>query len=275
MNTIISNYNQDNNNLNLLSELKNFNFVINNIGFKKDRKSNDPAISNIMTTLKEIPSISNKEILYDEKFVEYFYNIVWDLIQKLGIATQNFYLFVPDIVNELNRITMDNYVLYDCHSTDNYNCGRAMIIIDKYPSKLLIFNTDETGHMDVNTQLLYTLPCSKTNHGQEININDINNYFPQYGNRIKKEINTITILRKVKLYILNDKLKIILPEANIVLTLDRNYPFSSPSGTYKDMTISEIDLDWSETNTLIGIINKLLNKNVPKHIEFLCYLLDF
>lgn len=274
MDDIVFQYNNNKNYDEFLLQLSKFRFSLENMEFKKDRYFDDPVIQKTINILKSIPSIQNKEILYDSSFIKYFYDIFWNLIQRLGIGTQNFYVFIPIIVNELNRITVDNYVVYDCHSTDNYNCGRAMIIIDKSPSRLLIFNTDETGHMDVNTQLLYTSDCKSVN-GQEISLNEISLYFPKYYGRIKKEISMIIKKYKVKLRISNGVLKILIPDVFISLTLDSEYPFSSPSGTFKDMTISEIDLNWSDRNTLLNVINTLLNKKIPRHIEFLCYLLDF
>lgn len=281
---IITNYNLTNNNISFINELKNFRFQINNLGFKVIRDpldSNDP-VNSVIKNLREIPTINDKEILYNDEFVKYFYEIFWDLIQKLGIATQNFYIFIDIIVFELNRITTPNYIIADCHSTDYYNCGRAMTIINKYLSKLLLFNTDEKGYMDANTQILYLDRCM-INAEKPISIEEVKKYFFKYGNRIIKEILLLSKDFTVKLFI-NNQLTIRLTnkennniKISFILPLD--YPNVSPSGTFNDLTISDVDLNWSNRESLLNVVHRLMykynNKKFPKHIKFLCYLLLF
>ena len=275
MKQIIESYNKNKDDSLFLSKLEHFIFPLKIVGFKLNR-NNLPVISE----LKDIPPIDNKKILYNEKFIEYFYRIFWELIRKLGVATQNFYSFVEDIVFEINRITTKDYVLYDCHSTDNYNCGRAMIVLNKYPSQFLIFNTDDKGYIDEYTQYLY-MGCPKKDYKDgnlPINYDKFENRKKRVENEIKKlkkdfDIQVAQINNGIKLYLRRDKIL-------ITFTIPYNYPFEAPSGTFNDLSISDIDIDW-ELSSSLGlekIIDKLMtkynNNKFPKHRKILCYLLS-
>lgn len=148
MDIIILEYNKNGNIENFLTKLENFNYNLAKLEFKIDRNLDDSIMLSVLKELEKIPEIQNKEILYNERFIQAFYNIFWPLLSKLGVGTQNFYQFIEALIYELNRFTVKDYIIYDCHSTDKYNCGRAMSIIKK---GFLIYNTDEKGYMDINT----------------------------------------------------------------------------------------------------------------------------
>jgi len=283
---IISEYNLNGNVEEFLAKLENFSFYLGDLGFKKDREEDDFTLKFRIDELAKIPEIKDKEILNNERFIKNFYRIFWDLISKLGIATQNFYIFIDKIVYQLNRITLPNYVITDCHSTDNYNCGRAMTILEG-KSKFLIFNTDDKGYMDTYTQTLY-LGCDKLKKDKKspIKLENLEKYYGRISKRIEKEINILKKDFNVEAYENIDGIKLVLinktlPKILITLNLPLNYPFSGPSGTFKDLTISEIDIDWNERKSLKDIVYKLMYKYekglFPKHKEILCYLyiLDF
>lgn len=284
MEAIVSEYNRNENHEEFLNKLDKFSFFTNelvSLNFKMDRRTDDPTMNFVLKSLKKIPSIENKKILYNDRFINSFYRIFWDLLKKLGIGTQNFYDFIEKFVHELNRITVKDYVLYDCHSTDNYNCGRAMSIINKSPSQFLIYNTDDKGYMDTNTQKMY-LSCSSYQPKENLKDVDkkiIQNKYPKFSNRLIKEINSLKF--KIKMEDVKNGIKLYLKNGEILITffIPLDYPFSPPSGTFNDMTISEIDIDWNEKSSLKTIVDKLLSKYktnaFPKHKILLCYLLDF
>jgi len=283
MEPIVTEYNRNENDDEFLNKLDNFSFFTNeftSLKFKMDRKSDDPTMNFILKSLKKIPSIRNKKILYNDRFINSFYRIFWDLLKKLGIGTQNFYDFIEKFVNELNRITVKDYIIYDCHSTDNYNCGRAMSIINKSPSRFLVYNTDDKGYMDENTQKMYLSCLSDRN----VNLKDVDkkiiqNKYGKFSNRLIKEINSLKF--KIKMEDLTKGIKLYLKNDQNLITffIPLDYPFSPPSGTFNDMTISEIDIDWNEKSSLKTIVDKLILKyktnSFPKHKILLCYLLDF
>ena len=257
MNKIIEDYNLNGNDELFLEQLEAFSFPKYNLGFKKDRNLHD-----FDRFFKDIPSIENKNILYDERFIKSFYRIFWGLISNLGIATQNFYIFVPEILENLNRITVTDYVIYDCRSTDYYNCGRAMSIIDKYPSRFLIYNSDH-GYMDLNTQILYNQGCIKIEKDKK----------EVLSKRIMKEVALLQKHYSVKvygrsIYLKRDKYK-------ITLHLPKNYPFESPYGTFNGRTISEIDLDWKPEKTLLLLADKLIIKYEAKLMPILRLICDY
>lgn len=270
---IVEEYNKNEKKEEFLPGLNNFIPKQIQIGFKKERNLNDSVLSSFIEELKNIPTINDKKILYDEKFVKQFYRIFWKIISELAIGTQNFYDFIEPIINELNRITVKDYILYDCRSTDKYNCGRAMIEINKSPSKFLIFNTDEKGLMDVNTQLVYS--NYKCPEPKIIKIEEIEKYFPKFGKRIVKEISMLSKKYKVKIIEKNPIEILLRDEKNIItFSLPEDYPLSSPSGTFNGRTISEIDIDWDTSKNLLSIINNLIKKKFPKSFPILCeYLL--
>ena len=115
MNHIISDFNNSGNVETFLSRWKEFSFYLGdiNLGFKKDRSPDDPKLNLILKNLSQIQSIQNKEILYNPTFITNFYRIFWDLISKLGIATQNSYIFIPQLVSQMNRIILPDYVTTD------------------------------------------------------------------------------------------------------------------------------------------------------------------
>ena len=207
--------------------------------------------------------------------MDFFYRIFWELISKLGVATQNFYDFIDTIVLQLNRITRQDYIITDCHSTDKYNCGRAMMFLDNNSNnKFLIYNTDSKGFMDINTQLMYLGCDDKKLKPGNLNI------FGKTFKRIQKEILMLEKDFIVKIYENNDGVKLVLNRnKDIIITLNTpsNYPFESPSGTFNDLTISEIDLDWNIRQNLKNIVDNLVykynNNKFPKHKQILCYLL--
>ena len=267
MDNIVYEYNINLDDEIFLTKLENFSFSFKISGFKINRDYID------LNELSKIPSIKNKKILYNERFIKSFYRIFWELISKLGIATYNFYDFIDKIVYEMNRITLQDYVISDCHSTDKYNCGRAMMILEgNGKTKFIIFNSDN-GIMDINTQLLY-LGCEKNNLNEKTTIE---------SRRIVKEIQYLSKEFNVKVYQNGKDIKLVLvniinPKIVIKINLPEKYPFESPSGTFNDLTISEIDIDWSVEKKLKDIVDKLMykynNKLFPKHREILCYLLD-
>jgi hypothetical protein len=279
MDRIIFNYNENGDEEKFLKNLDNFSFFIESLKYKMDRERDDPIILFILKSLEKIPSIKNKKILYNENFVKSFYRIFWHLISKLAIGTQNFYDFIEQIIFQMNRITVKDYVIYDCHSTDKYNCGRAMSIINKYPSQILVYNTDNKGHMDTNTQEMY-LSCKNTHNKH--NIEDVDNkiiekHYGRFSKRVVKELSQMKEF-KIKMEEKTDGIKFYFLKNKDLITffLSNDYPLTSPSGTFNDMTISEIDLDWNENSSLRKIVDKLMSKNnFPKHINLLCYLLDF
>ena len=202
LSTYINEYNLDDDVTKFLSNLKKLSIDIdeskysktmrNQIGFKVDRDINDPTdpVNQFITKLSNIQPINkNHDILYNDTFIQYFYIIFWNIIQGLGISTQNFYQFIQPIIDNLNNITTDDYVIYDCRSTDNYNCGRAMDIINIYPSKFLIFNTDDQAYFDMNVQTLYL-----DHHINQDNnvINDLTGLYPRMHKRISKELSILS-----------------------------------------------------------------------------------
>lgn len=274
-------YNLNQNDEVFINQLENFTPSKINLGFKIVRKANDPDLNSFIQNLKEIPEIKNKNILYNENFVKQFYRIFWKTISELAIGTQNFYIFIEEIISELNRITTKDYIINDCRSTDNYNCGRAMIEIDLFPSKFLIFNSQD-GLMDINTQIFYSnykenlkKECLNKNDkiGNNIDKESILQIYGMYGKRILKEIvllekkfqvSTIKNQGLIELIIKNDK-------NFITFLLPLDYPIGPPSGTFNGRTISEIDIGegdkgnkgWRPSNNLNLIIEKLLNKKLP------------
>tara|TARA_R110002153_G_scaffold228659_1_gene381647 strand:+ start:209 stop:1111 length:903 start_codon:yes stop_codon:yes gene_type:complete len=295
MNNIISEFNKSGNTQNFLSQWKDFSFYLGDIhlGFKKDRSLDDPTLNLILKNLSKIPSIQNKDILDNSIFITNFYRIFWDLISKLGIATQNFYDFIPQLVFQMNRITIQDYVTTDCHSTDKYNCGRAMMILENHKSQFLIYNTDSKGFMDVNTQLLY-LNCNKVSprvsprsssssaSSSPREVIDLEKYYGRMSKRIQKEIimlkkdfevKVLENISGVKLVLVNKR---VIPKILITFDLPLDYPSAAPSGTFKDLTISEVDLDWSIQSNLKTVVDSLMykykNKLFPEHKELLCYL---
>lgn len=287
--SIISEFNKYGDEKVFLNKLEKFSFYMEDfkLGYKKDRELDDPVMKFIVNLLKKIPSIENKTILENERFIQSFYRIFWELISRLGVATQNFYMFVDDFVDETNRITRDGYVISDCHSTDNYNCGRAMIVLDppKNSSHILVFNSDSRGMMDENTINLY-LNCSKNIDLKNLQIKDLPKYYPKFHKRIEKEKNmlskdfTAEIYEKenngIKLVLFNKKPIKNGSKVMIMFDLPLDYPNSSPTGTFKDLTISQIDFDWSLESNLKIVVDKLINKYknslFPDHKEILCYL---
>ena len=286
MDIIVADYNQDSNKENFLLKMSNFNFKFpnNNLGFKITRDQNDALINYVIGELRKIPTIKNKEIVYNPEFISIFYKIIWDMISKLGIATQNFYDFIDHIVSELNRITVSNYVIPDCHSTDNYNCGRAMMVINQGPSRFLIFNSDK-GFIDSNTEMMY-LGCDvpdlqKLDLENPSDIQLITKYYSRMTNRIFKELEILKKEFEIDIYDNNPGIKLVLKDKInkiiITFTLPLEYPLEPPSGTFNDLTISEADLDWEPRYKLKNIVDRLLykhkNKLFPKHREILCYML--
>lgn len=278
MDSIIYDYNNDHNIENFLDSLSTFRFTLPLMQLKKHRNKDDKIINNVIMQLKNIPTVLDKDILYNDRFINIFYNIIWDLISKLGIATQNFYEFVPDIISEINRITTSDYFIYDCHSTDYYNCGRAMAVINNGLSRFLVFNSDR-GFMDLNTQTMY-LGCSPNTLVKVDDINIISNYYGRMTKRINKEIEMLNKYYTLDIYHDGKTITLFIKIGKnlIKLNIPTDYPLSPPSGTFNDLTISEAETDnWDPRNKLTMVVDKLLykyNNNLfPKHKEFLCYLL--
>lgn len=265
MDKIIEKYNYDNNYEDLLNSLKNFTFKEKIPGFKIERKLDDEYINIIIKNLEKIPEIKNKKILYDENFIKSFYKIFWNLLSRIAIATENFYIFLPFILYNLNRFTIEDYVINDCRSTDNYNCGRAMSIIKEGVSRFLIYNSIN-GQMDTKTQLLYLQGCNHLNEEEE-------EEGMNYSNRIIKEIE---LLKKEFIVELKGK-KILLKkgEYRISFILPKEYPRESPFGFFNGRSISEVDINWFPQRRLIDIANELIIKYESNLMPVLRIICDY
>jgi len=292
MDKIVSEYNKTADDKEFLTNLEKFSFFMNefnSLKYKMIREPNDPTMKFILKELEKIPKIKNGDILYNERFVKSFYRIFWDLLSKLGIGTQNFYDFIEALIYQLNRFTNKDYIIYDCHSTDKYNCGRAMSIINKHPSQFLIYNTDDKGYMDVNTQMNYMTCENLENRGKREKVDKkvIEKHYGRFAKRILKEIATFKEFQ-VKMEETNKGIMLYLSNSNEVKDIKEknlfrflipfDYPSSPPSGTFNDLTISEIDIDWKPNSSLREIIDRILTKQkrneFPKHKLLMCYLLD-
>ena len=245
----------------------NYPFIIrNDFGTKITRSFGDPLMNKFLNTLDQIPEIKHKNILYDSRFIESFYNIIWPMLQGLGYSTQNFYDFILSIVDIINRITTVNYIIYDCRSTDIYNCGRAMIPLDLPPSKFLVFNTDDNTQMDLNVQMSYI--TSNENPQcldlKEIDETQLKQYHPRYYKRILKEIKNLTSEYQIKIVEgVNILLKHKTLPIQISLALPSDYPNSAPSGIFNGLTISDVDTKkytWSPISNMKTIIDRLVTK---------------
>ncbi len=259
---------------------------INNVNYKiwgykvvRDDKDVDDPITQIFDRFNNIESIRDKEILYDERFIKYFYEILWGLLKKIGMATQNLHVYVPNFMKNINRITINNYMIDDCRSTHQYNCGRAMIVVDKNNSRLLIFNTDDKGNMDINVQMDYV--GASCNNLKQINIDDIVKYYGSKHKRILAEIRKLSQKYAISLYKIDRGIRIVATNGdNISFDLPLNYPNEPPSGTFNGLTISDVDIlsdgSWVPSTLLISIVNKIKNKgliSVPtkKTLDKICF----
>ncbi len=275
------------------------------IGTKVIRSANpkDP-INQILYSLEDLPEIQDTKILDNNKFIHLFYMIMWTWLKALGYSTQNLYKFIDHYVFNLNKMTRPDYVLYDCQSTDPYNCGRAMIEISTSSSnlppthvsknsKFLIFNTgaDEDA-MDQRVVNQY-LGLEESFEPTGIIPDMFNNH--KYKKRIVKEISKLVGLgdlsgtdkvgeyqtQTLKTGDPNFPTKIVMVgENNISFSFPLDYPFSNPIGSYNGLTISDADINWSCSDVgwnpscdLKGIIDHLDKKfgnkiYIPTKITF-------
>jgi len=279
---IITNYNITNDDTLFLYDLNEYSKKMKNekeyaykivelLGKKVLRKNkHDDKLNTIFRELRLLPHINNAEILYNSVFIELFYKIIWAMLKGFGYATENLYDYIDDFVNILNIITTDEYVIYNCYSTDKYNCGRAMIEIDNYPSKFLIFNTGSEDIMDQNIINKY-IGVYDDDHKKQIGINEISGFDKRIINRITKEIKNISSSYDVLLYQLDGEypleINISSENINISLKIGVNYPYSKPIGTFNERTISDIDIYdsckeklWSEKCNLKNLVDYLVTK---------------
>lgn len=263
----------------IANHVGNINYKIWGYKIVRDDQNVDDPITQVFNRFDDITPIYDKGILYDERFIKYFYEILWGLLKKIGMATENLHVYVPNFIKNINRITTDNYMIYDCRSTNQYNCGRAMIVVDKNNSRLLIFNTDDKGDMDINVQIDYVgASCEKL---EPLNIDDIVKYYGSKHKRILAEIRKLSQKYAISLYDMKDGIRIVATNGdNISFDLPLNYPNEPPSGTFNGLTISDVDIlsdgSWVPSTLLISIVNKIKNKgliSVPtkKTLDKICF----
>jgi hypothetical protein len=249
------------------------------LGTKIVRSMEDKSMQSILNYINQLSSIDHKKILDNIEFINTFYNILWPMLQGLGYSTQNIHQFIPSFVGGINKITRPGYIVYDCRSTDVYNCGRAMIpIIGKSKTKLLIFNTDDSSQMDPNIYLDFNSQRNEHNltehnlNKQTYNIGDwthisrIINENYKYPKRILKELEQLG--REYDVSIDTISLNITLNSINnnditFIIKFPEDYPHSPPSGIFNGLTISDVDnykYNWTPIKNLKIILKNILNK---------------
>jgi len=278
---IISQYNQNRNDDLFLRQLALFSerfkdprsysrTLVEKLGSKQTRTLGDP-ITSVFDSLYGLPGIENEKILNNPQFIEYFYSIFWTILKAIGYATQNLYDWVEEYIDILNGLTIPNYVIYDCRSTHPYNCGRAMISIEKGSSRFVVFNTGaDEDVMDQNVISDYLgntleIPFKSTSLSPDLFS------FYKKASRIYKELSRLE--SEYKIQVLETKnpaapVKVVMihrqDPIKIVLHFPTDYPYISPFGSYNGLTISDADI-------LVGCDLKTYNPrcNIKRIIDYL------
>ena len=273
---IIDDYNQDNNTTQFLESMNKLNITFSTFGLKeiRDLRNSEDPVNQIISKISSVPIIQNRNILYDERFVQQFYNIFWNIIRTMGLSTENFYEFVPSIISALNKFTTDDYFISDCRSTDNYNCGRAMIIIGLYPTRFLIFNTDSNAKMDPNTQMEYLKYIQGlcvnqlSNDPNTVSDNDFDSLEKSgLTGRLSKELQRLSDKYQISIKKEKHGWKVLLKNNtdSILFNIPTDYPQQPPSGIFNGLTISDTDINlgdtWFPSNNLTQIIDRLVDKS--------------
>lgn len=256
-----------------------------NITVKAERivDTNNP-VDLILHEMDRIPEIQNKNILENPKFIDLFYNIFWSFLMGIGFSTINLYDYIDKYIYNMNRITRDKYVIYDCRSTDLYNCGRAMLVIPRpdlfHPSKIVVFNTGADEDVMDQGVIDYYLGININFEETPIDINLIKRKYPRYGNRIYKELTRMNDydIQIIETGLSDAPLKVGFRHKNkditSFLSLPSDYPHKNPFGTYNGMSISDVDVNisctgesdkgWNPKCNLSTLLNYLENKYMIK-----------
>lgn len=88
------------------------------------------------------------DLIYDDKFIQLFFTVIWTTLRVTGIATQNISDFLDQITDIIRHITAPDYIIVHCDNPDRYYCGRALITIQHGKSRLLLFESDADGSMN-------------------------------------------------------------------------------------------------------------------------------
>ena len=242
--------------------------------------TNKKGLDSIYGAVNNYEEIRNKNILYEAKFIEIFYDIIWYLLMLTGFSTKNMGDCINKIVSIFNKFTIYNYFIIDCSFSPSrrYNCGRALIVIsndNKTLHKFLIFNTDKNANMDYKmitkwNHIKYTIKL--------ISPNDLDPKMPN-TTRIKKEYAKLS--NDMKMY-KNSSDQIVIFNNEYKFILEHNYPKrdrnSYPiSFFYKD---KEIDLtllipedadmsDFVMTYWMFDLINFFEKHNNIKNVYLL------
>ena len=275
---IINRFNLNNDNVQFIGNLNEFSQRMNNsktyarriqgnIGESggkvlRIRNFSDP-LDKIFHHLSELPAIRDKNILTDSRFIELFYKIFWAILQGFGLSTVNLHDYIDDFINILNFVTVPNYVLYDCRSTNLYNCGRAMIPLpipdNYYPSKFVIFNTGaDQDVMDQNViDSYYGIENPEFQVTSEDQIkNLINIYYSKYSKRIINELRKLNVynIQVLETGLPRTPLEIVFKHqtkpVTVSLKLPIDYPYSKPFGVFNGYSISDTDINMSCRNKI-------------------------
>ena len=120
-------------------------------------------VSIMRTSLDEIPSIEDKNILFTEDFLNVFNDILESILFINAFRIGNIGKYIQEFIESINNITISNYVISDCSNVNkdikskfsdkiseyDYNCGRAIMQINKENSRFLIFNTRDDALPDL------------------------------------------------------------------------------------------------------------------------------
>lgn len=157
--TIILSYNVNRDKNKFLDNLKLFSDELKKVQFrpiKKNIKDIDEKKFPLccIYEFKNIPEIKDKDILYENKFINIFQDILEKIIYMIAFYIENIGDFIDILVRFLNNITLKDYIIIDCSMLKkedySYNCGRAFIQIKKDKSRFLVFNTNDDATLDAN-----------------------------------------------------------------------------------------------------------------------------
>ena len=211
LNTGIQNYNKDHDDNKLITcvnqvattLIKNIGYVYSDLPSGSQKKSfneceDDDDMSSpscmIKNCLLYLQTKINGGILDNVKFIKELYRLLWEgLIKPTSLRMRNISTMIPFIVDSINKITRENYMIASCNPTtmglggnnvSEYVCGRAMYYNEDpiKNTKLIIFNTISDFDDDMDTSYFTSSILESLKGGS-----NMENYFSKkYTKYVKK-----------------------------------------------------------------------------------------
>jgi hypothetical protein len=236
-------------------------------GYKVQRVELNGKLLELWQPLLDTPRIKD-DIIYDDLFIERFFNIIWSILKETALATANMDALIPDIVRIIKNITRDDYIIVNCPGLNRYYCGRAFVTIAHGLSKLVLFDTvvpDDMNPVTISKYRGYDMRTYQETIPKIDQPSQSKRLMREFTN-LKKELDYVNQIE----YHLDDGIYIKITTncgCHIEMKLPSQYPFKQPTDIYvNDIAyIPSIDSDdnlkmlnqWSPAYTIATIVKAI------------------